>query len=89
MSGSSTTDWMEKMEENMSRDREENQALLKSMMDQLERMELMNNERLEAGTSRGIGEIVEGKRVADMSKDDEPGKRGPYGIKSILVGKDS
>ena len=37
---SSTAEWMEKIEENMMKYKEENKVMLKSMMDRLERMML-------------------------------------------------
>ena len=60
--GNSTTEWMEKMEETMRKDREESQILLKSMMDRLERMEERSSDRFEAGTSRRRAEVAEGKK---------------------------
>ena len=53
-SGSSTADWMKKVEESM-----------KSMMDRLERIEGINNKKLEVGTIRRKNEIAGGKRATD------------------------
>ena len=85
--GSSATEWMERIEENMRNDREENQILLRSMMDRLERMEEMNNERFGAGTSRRRDEIAEGKQIAETSGDEEPRRKDPYGVRSAVVEK--
>ena len=57
------------------------------MMDRLEMMEEMNNERFGAGTSRRRAEIAEGKWIMETSGDEEPRRKDPYGVRSAVVEK--
>ena len=87
--GSSATKWMERMKENMRKDREENRILLRFMMDRLEKMEERGSKRFEVGASQRRAEIAEGKRIAETSEDEEPRRKDPYGIRSAVVEKTS